>query len=134
MQNQLNCIHYKLFGIVFSLMILPGLALAEPFVFGNHIDTHQITDIRIKKGEPKKVKGDFLIIFTGEIHEPSGLPIARHPRGAAKDEECGVDLECEVEWKIKAVPGQAKFLFHSGVNGNDHPVWLVNRVQIRQPE
>lgn len=25
------------------------------------------------------------------------------------------------------------FLFHNGVNGNDHPIWLLNRVDIRQP-
>jgi len=48
--------------------------------------------------------------------------------------ECGDDnVECEVGWLIKAVPGKAKFLYHSGVNGNDHPVWMVNRVDIPQP-
>jgi hypothetical protein len=40
---------------------------------------------------------------------------------------------CEVGWKIKAVPGDAKFLYHSGVNGDDHPVGMVNRVDIPQP-
>ena len=44
-----------------------------------------------------------------------------------------MNVDCEVGWKIKALPGEATFLFHSGVNGNDHPVWLVNRVQIPQP-
>jgi len=31
------------------------------------------------------------------------------------------------------LPGEAKLLYHSGVNGTDHPVWLVNRTQISQP-
>ena len=122
--------------ILFLGFILPVSVGADPkvdFVFGNHIDTHQVTKLKSKKGVPKNVKGDFLIIFTGDIDRASGLPIGRHPRGAAQNEECGVDLDCEVGWDIKAVPGEATFLFHSGVNGDDHPVWLVNRVQIPQP-
>jgi len=102
------------------------------FFFGNHIDTHQETKLKLKKNKPDSLKGFLYIIYTGD--DPvSGLPIARHPRGADHDEECGVDdIECEVGWKIKAVSGEAKFLYHSGVNGNDHPVWLVNRVDIPQ--
>ena len=105
------------------------------FLFGNHIDTHQETKIKIKNGDPVKLKGFLYIIYTGEIDTDSGLPIARHPRGAGEHhEECGVDpIECEVGWLIKAKPGAAKFLYHSGVNGNDHPVWMVNRVDIPQP-
>lgn len=116
--------------------ILPVSVGADPrvdFVFGNHIDTHQLTKLKTKNGEPEKLNGDFLIIFTGDIDQASGLPIARHPRGAAQNEECGVDLDCEVGWGINAVPGEAKFLFHAGVNGDDHPLWLINRVQIPQP-
>jgi len=103
------------------------------FQFGNHIDTHQDTFLIVKNNEPKLIRGNFYIIFTGDFDPVSGLPIARHPRGAAHEEECGVDLTCDVGWKIKALPGEAKFLFHSGINGNDHPVWLVNRKQIPQP-
>ena len=104
------------------------------FFFGNHIDTHQETKIKIKRGDPVRLKGFFYIIFTGDTDTVSGLPIARHPRGADHDEECGVDdVECEVGWLIKAKPGEAKFLYHSGVNGDDHPVWMVNRVDIPQP-
>ena len=80
--------------------------------------------------------GDFLFgnhIYTGQTDSASGLPIARHPRGAAQDEECGVDVDCKTGWVIYAKPGEAKFLYHTGVNGEDHPVWLVNRVQIPQP-
>ena len=102
------------------------------FKFGNHIDTHQETKIKIKKGDPDNLKGFLYIIDTGRT-TAEGLPIYRHPRGAGQNEECGVDpIECEVGWKIKAVPGKAKFLYHSGVNGDDHPVWMVNRVDIPQ--
>jgi len=103
------------------------------FFFGNHIDTHQETKLKLKKGELDSLKGFLYVIFTGDIDPASGLPIARHPRGAGEhNEACGVDVDCEVGWKIKAVPGYAKFLYHSGVNGNDHPVWMVNRVDIPQ--
>ena len=125
------------------------------FLFGNHIDTHQETKIKIKRGHPVRLKGYFYIIFTGEKDPVSGLPIARHPRGAAQNEACGDDnddnddynddkfnrdhkgdgndIECIVGWTMKGKPGDAKFLYHSGVNGNDHPVWMVNRVDIPQP-
>ena len=105
------------------------------FLFGNHLDTHHELKIKIKKGDPDSLKGSLYIIFTGETDSASGLPIARHPRGAGEhNEECGVDpIDCEVGWKINAVPGEAKFLYHDGVNGDDHPVWMVNRVDIPQP-
>lgn len=103
------------------------------FLFGNHIDTHQKTKIKIKKSNPVSLKGSLYIIFTGGITD-AGLPIARHPRGASQNEECGVDdIECVVGWVINAVPGEAKFLYHTGVNGDDHPVWMVNRFDIPQP-
>lgn len=102
------------------------------FLFGNHIDTHQETKLRVKRGKPASLFGFFYIIFTGAIDPASGLPVARHPQGAP-DEECGVDVDCVAGWIMHGKPGAAKFLYHSGVNGNDHPVWLVNRVQIPQP-
>jgi hypothetical protein len=100
------------------------------FLFGNHIDTHLETKLR-NDGD---LAGKFFIIFTGEVDPDSGLPIARHPRGAMHDEDCAVDdIDCVVGWQVRAKPGEAKFLFHSGVNGNDHPVWAVDRVDIPQP-
>jgi hypothetical protein len=104
-------------------------ALASDFLFGNHIDTHQQTRLR-RNG---KLSGVLLVYFTGEIDEASGLPVAKHPRGEMHDEVCGVDLDCVVGWKLRGIKGSAKFLFHSGVNGNDHPVWLVDRTAIPQP-
>jgi hypothetical protein len=102
------------------------------FFFGNHIDTHQETKLKNKKGELDSLNGFLYVIDTGDTTH-DGLPIYRHPRGANEGEECGVNVDCEVGWKIRAVPGEAKFLYHSGVNGNDHPVWMVNRVDIPQP-
>jgi len=103
------------------------------FLFGNHIDTHQENNLTINDmtGEPESLFGKFYIIFTGEIDEASGLPIAYHPRGAGEhNEECGVDpIDCVVGWEMRGVPGAAKFVSHAGVNGDDHPVWLVNRAE-----
>jgi hypothetical protein len=80
------------------------------------------------------LSGFFYVIFTGETDLVSGLLIAKHPRGAAHSEECGVDpIDCVAAWLIEGVPAEAKFLYHTGVNGDDHPVWLVNRVDIPQP-
>ena len=101
------------------------------FLFGNHIDPHQETRLEVNRrsGEPKRLYGKFYIIFTGATDAASGLPIARHPRGAANNEECGVDVYCVVGWKMRGLPGAAKFVSHAGVNGDDHPVWLVNRAE-----
>jgi len=132
MQNRSMLILRYVWLQVLVLAMIPGLVFADSFLFGNHIDTHQITTAKIKNGEPQKLEGDFLIIFTGAVDPVSGLPIARHPRGAAQNEACGVDVDCQVGWGIKAFPGEAKFLYYNGINGEDHPVWLVNRVQIPQ--
>lgn len=118
------------------------------FFFDNHIDTHLETRLKIKDDIPVRLKGFFYIIFTGEDDPVSGLPIARHPRGAGHNEVCGDnfddefdddledegnDIDCVVGWTVKGKSGMAKFLYHSGINGNDHPVWMVNRTQIKQP-
>jgi hypothetical protein len=104
------------------------------FIFGNHIDTHQETRLKKKMGKPVLLSGFFYVIDTGENDPVSGLPIFRHPRGALEGEDCNdVSTGCVVGWLINALPGQAKFLYHEGVNGDDHPVWMVNRVDIPQP-
>lgn len=115
------------------------------FLFGNHIDTHQETKLKLdKNNQPESLSGFLYIIFTDDSPDPvSGLPIARHPRGANEGEACGVDVDCVKGWDIYGVPARgvapgediagAKFLYHSGVNGNDHAVWMVDRVDIPQP-
>lgn len=129
-QSTLNILIALLILSVWSLSALADEFHEEPydFLFGNHIDTHQETKLKMKKGEPESLKGFLYILDTGRTTHDD-LPIYRHPR----DAECDIDPDqCEVGWKIKAVPGEAKFLYHNGVNGDDHPVWMVNRVDIPQ--
>ena len=101
------------------------------FLFGNHFDTHQETrlDVDRQSGAPEELQGKFYIIFTGATDAASGLPIARHPHGAVHNEACGIDVDCVVGWEMRGLPGAAKFVSHSGVNGDDHPLWLVNRTE-----
>jgi hypothetical protein len=106
------------------------------FLFGNHIDTHQETNLKTNyaTGNPDSLFGKFYIIFTDKEPDPvSGLPVARHPRGLADDgsfdERCGITVDCVTGWEMRGVSGAAKFVSHSGVNGNDHPLWLVNRAE-----
>lgn len=102
------------------------------FFFGNHLDTHQETRLKKKRNQPVSLTGFFYIVLTGEIDPDSELPIAEHP----SDNQC-VDeadsVDCVVGWVVAGLPGHAKFLYHTGVNGEDHPVWMVNRVDIPQP-
>lgn len=107
------------------------------FVFDNHMDTHvQLKYDEDDSGNPEELWGSLYVIFTDAMgnslgHDPvSGLPIGRHPRGASHNERCGIDpIVCEVGWHVDAIPGAFKFLFHSGVNGNDHAMWMVNRAE-----
>ena len=141
MKNAYNPYRLYIFSLVISILLATiggakaqGLSHNPPFdfMFGNHIDTHQQTKLRVKRGEPVSLFGFFYIFFTGKIDRASGLPVARHPDGSP-GQVCGVDVDCVVGWIMRGKPGEAKFLYHSGVNGNDHPVWMVNRVQIPQP-
>ena len=100
------------------------------FKFGNHIDTHIQLELKEKKDRPPSLKGSFYVIFTGDTDATTGLPVARHPRGASHSERCGIDpITCVVGWRMDGAPGAAKFLYHDGVNGDDHPVWMVNRAE-----
>ncbi len=116
------------------------------FLFGNHIDTHIQLNLRTRyTGDPKVLTGAFYIIFTDDqgvslgIDPVSGLPIARHPRGleldangnVVHDERCGIspNIVCKVGWRMRGLPGAAKFVSHAGVNGDDHPIWMVNRAE-----
>lgn len=115
------------------------------FRFGNHIDEHQ--ESALVKGK-KQLVGSLYITFTDKDGNPigtqDGLPIARHPR-ANMGEICGQTVDCVVGWKFTGTlgpgpesaavlnRGEARYLFHTGVNGDDHPVWLTNRANIPQP-
>ncbi len=98
------------------------------FLFGNHIDTHQETNL-ITTGSSESLFGRFYIYFIGDTDPASGLPVARHPRGPSQNELCGLDVDCVTGWEMRGMPGAAKFVSHSGVNGEDHPLWLVNRAE-----
>jgi len=109
------------------------------FTFGNHVDTHVQLRLKSRMGSPESLAGSFYIIFTDDQGVPlgtdpvSGLPIARHPRGTNEDhnETCGTspNIVCVVGWYMDGVPGAAKFVAHAGVNGDDHPLWMVNRAE-----
>ena len=103
------------------------------FVFDNHMDTHVQLKYDEEDGEPEELWGSMYVIDISDpptIDTASGLVIKRHPRGATHFEECGTDdIKCEVGWHVEAIPGAFKFLYHSGVNGNDHAMWMVNRAE-----
>jgi hypothetical protein len=105
-------------------------AAPNDFIFGNHIDTHVQLRLEKESGRPVSLRGSFYIIYTDAIDPVSGLQVARHPRGASHNERCGIDpITCYVGWYMDGQPGAAKFLYHNGVNGDDHPVWMVNRAE-----
>jgi hypothetical protein len=118
--------------IVIAPVFAGGAGAAEArFLFGNHVDGHQVTRLVVSRGgEPVLLTGALLIVFTGETDPASGLRIARHPH---HDEVCATAVDCVVGWLIAARPGLAEFLHHTGVNGEDHPVWLLNRRTVPQP-
>ena len=130
----LRCFPILSASLLFSVSVYSDGSLHEPpfdYWFGNHMDTHQQTRLN----EEGSLFGFLYVIDTGEVDADSGLPIMYHPRGLGEtyDERCGVSVKCIKGWQLRGQPGHAKFLFHSGVNGHDHPVWLVNRVDILQP-
>lgn len=127
------------FLIWVGAMLPMSVSLAEsppqPFEFGNHMDTHQrtwlVTDDAIPPN-PAQLVGYLYIVPTGEFL--NGEPVYRHPRGPGQhEEECDTQVECFVGWNVRGLPGQAKFISHSGNNGHDHPLWEVNRDAIPQP-
>jgi hypothetical protein len=88
-----------------------------PFLFGNDIDTHQQTQLK-KDGS---LSGYFYIHFTGVVTK-DGYPVATHV-------DCSASL-CTVGWTLDGEPGTATFLYQVD---DDHPVFLVSRVDIPQP-
>jgi hypothetical protein len=88
-----------------------------PFQFGNHIDTHQQTRLN---GDGS-LSGYLYVHFTGTVTKDR-YPVATHV-------DCGTS-PCSVGWMLDGEPSTALFLYHVA---NDHPVFLVNRVDIPQP-
>lgn len=97
--------------------------------FGNNFDSHQEAMLKLdKNGKPASLSGFFYIKFKlNTVVE--GLPLAEHPSGS----DCVDTPEiCEVGWTFEAIPSEAIFVFHEGEK-DDHPVWLLDRIQIPQP-
>lgn len=100
---------------------LPWRNHANPFdfLFENHIDTHQQTQM-LPDGT---LFGYLYITFTGETDE-NGIPIAEH-RNCENE-----GVVCRVGWELKGIPGSAVFFTHQT---GDYPVWEVERTEIPQP-
>ncbi len=92
---------------------------ADPFsfLFGNDIDTHQQTQLLKKDG----LSGYFYIGFTGVVTK-DGYRVATHV-------DCNA-MPCTVGWTLDGKPATATFLYEVAP---DHPVFLVNRLDIPEP-
>jgi hypothetical protein len=88
------------------------------FLFGNDIDTHQQTQ-QLPNG---RLSGFFYIQFTGIVTE-DGYRVATHV-------DCDTTPSCTVGWILSGQPRMAAFLYQVD---NDHPVFLVNRLDIPEP-
>ncbi len=88
-----------------------------PFLFGNDIDTHQQTS----RKNDGSLSGYFYIHFTGAVTK-DGYPVATHV-------DCSAN-SCTVGWIMDGEPGAATFLYEVD---DDHPVFLVSRVDIPEP-
>lgn len=90
------------------------------FVFANHIDTHQQTQLTGNGG----LTG-FLYITPGEETTEGGVPIAKHGNCSQNPEGCTVG------WLLNGVARQAEYCGH--VSG-EHPAWAIaSRQMPRQP-
>ena len=87
------------------------------FLFGNEIDLHQQT---LLTGDDSLV-GFLYIHFTGVV-TTDGYRVATHV-------DCNA-LPCTVGWTLDGIPGTATFLYQVD---DDHPVFLVSRVDIPEP-
>jgi hypothetical protein len=88
------------------------------FLFGNDIDTHQQTQ-QLPGGS---LSGFFYIQFTGVVTK-DGYPVATHV-------DCNTTTSCTVGWTLSGKPRTAAFLYQVD---DDHPVFLVNRLDIPEP-
>ena len=87
------------------------------FLFGNDIDLHQQSQ-QLPDGS---LSGSFFISFTGGVTK-DGYRVATHV-------DCNA-APCTVGWTSSGQPRTGAFLYQVGT---DHPVFLVNRVDIPEP-
>lgn len=99
---------------VYAANSYPWKNHAHPYtyLFGNHIDTHQQSQLV----DQDKLAGFFYIKYTGEETE-DGVPKAEH--GDCQAEK----VDCTVGWKLKGVAIQATLLEKPAMK---HPVWCVD--------
>ncbi len=88
------------------------------FLFQNDIDTHQQT----KQLPNGSLSGFFYISFTGVVTK-DGYRVATHV-------DCNATSSCTVGWILSGQPRTAAFLYQVD---DDHPVFLVNRLDIPEP-
>lgn len=88
------------------------------FLFGNHIDTHQQSQLTGTSG-----LSGFLYITPGEETTEDGVPIAKHG-------DCSQNPEsCTVGWLLSGVAREAEYCGH--VSG-EHPAWAIASGQMPQ--
>lgn len=88
------------------------------FLFGNDFDGHQQTQ-QLPNGS---LWGFFYISYTGVVTK-DGYRVATHV-------DCSASAHCTVGWLLNGEPSKARFLFQVE---HDHPVFLVDRLNIPQP-
>jgi hypothetical protein len=87
------------------------------FLFGNDIDLHQQTQQLVDAN----LSGFFYISFTGVVTK-DGYRVATHV-------DCN-SAPCTVGWMLSGQPRMAAFLYQAD---GDHPVFLLNRLDIPEP-
>jgi len=109
-------------GSASAIDLYPWNNHADPFsfLFGNDIDTHQQTRL-LKNGSLYSLSGYFYIGFTGVVTK-DGYRVATHV-------DCNA-MPCTVGWTLDGKPDTATFLYEVVP---DHPVFLVNRLDIPEP-
>lgn len=88
------------------------------FLFGNDFDAHQQTH-QMHDGS---LAGFFYIVITG-VTTKDGYRVATHA-------DCNVSTTCTVGWLLNGQPRNGTFLYQVEP---DHPVFLVNRLEIPVP-
>ena len=117
-------------GILTILLLAVPIAHAEGFpwrnhappfdaLFGNHIDTHQQSQLM----GVDQLEGFFYIKFTGDFQQ--GVPEAKHAN-------CAQDASgCTVGWILKGVSMRARL---EDKQPHQHPQWCVDPADLpRQP-
>jgi hypothetical protein len=89
------------------------------YIFGNEIDGHQQT----REGRDGKLTGYLYIQYTGIVTKDN-YQVATHV-------DCNaIGADCVVGWNVAGLPSRAKLVRQPM---HDHPLFLIDRVDIPQP-